>query len=303
MSIINLLAAFGGGIFAAAIGGVPAFIFTGVFAIVGAVAGMCGAADASNILVNYMAFGSFFGPHISFAGAVAAAAYAKKKGVLDNGADIVSALAGLNAPDVLLVGGVFGVIGYLFKELVVANLFAGTISPRLVTDAPGFTVFCSALLVRAIFGGARFKTSDNFISSGNVLTTTIVIGAGYSLVVAGIYTGAIAAGVAPEAFAGLYHVLIFGLAAIGLTFACMGLAFFGCHHIVIIAAEATVQSYARMGNLFLSLIIGVVFGTIAAIIADIEGNTINCGTDSHIDNPATAIFIMTFVVNACFPAA
>ncbi len=303
MSIINLIAAFGGGIFAAAIGGVPAFIMTGVFSIVGAVAGMCGAADASNILVNYMAFGSFFGPHISFAGAVAAAAYAKKKGQLENGADIVSALAGLNAPDVLLVGGVFGVIGYLFKELVVANLFAGTISPRLVTDGPGFTVFCSALLVRAIFGGARFKTSDNFISSGNVLGTTIVIGAGYSLVVAGIYTGAIAAGVAPEAFGGLYHVLIFGMAAIGLTFAVAGQPFFGCHHIVIIAAEATVQSYARMGNLFASLIIGVIFGTIAAIIADIEGNTINCGTDSHIDNPATAIFIMTFVVNACFPAA
>lgn len=303
MSIINLIAAFGGGIFAAAIGGVPAFIFTGVFAIVGAVAGMCGAADASNILVNYMAFGSFFGPHISFAGAVAAAGYAKKKGALENGADIVSALAGLNAPDVLLVGGVFGVIGYLFKELVVANLFAGTISPRLVTDAPGFTVFCSALLVRAIFGGARFKTSDNFISSGNVLGTTIVIGAGYSLVVAGIYTGAIAAGVAPEAFGGLYHVLIFGMAAIGLTFAVAGQPFFGCHHIVIIAAEATVQSYARMGNLFAALVIGVIFGTISAIIADIEGNTINCGTDSHIDNPACAIFIMTFVVNACFPAA
>lgn len=303
MSIINLIAAFGGGIFAAAIGGVPAFILTGVFSIVGAVAGMCGAADASNILVNYMAFGSFFGPHISFAGAVAAAAYAKKKGSLENGADIVTPLAGLNAPDVLLVGGVFGVIGYLFKELVVANLFAGTISPRLVTDGPGFTVFCSALLVRAIFGGARFKTSDNVISSGNVLTTTIVIGAGYSLVVAGIYTGAISAGIAPEAFGGLYHVLIFGMAAIGLTFACMGHAFFGCHHIVIIAAEATVQSYARMGNLFASLIIGVIFGTISAIIADIEGNTINCGTDSHIDNPACAIFIMTFVVNACFPAA
>jgi hypothetical protein len=300
--IFNLLAAFGGGIFAAAIGGVPAFIMTGVFAIAGSIASMCGADVAGGILTGNIAFGSFFGPHISFAGAVAAAAYAKKKGALDNGADIVTALAGLNAPDVLLVGGVFGVIGFLFKSFVVDMLFAGTISPRLVTDGPGFTVFCSALLVRAVFGGARFKTSDNFISSGNVLTNTIVIGAGYSLVVAGVYLGAIAAGVPVEAFAGTYHVLIFGMAAVGLTFAVAGLAFFGCHHIVIIAAEATIQSYNRMHNLFASLIIGVIFGTVSAIIADIEGNTINCGTDSHIDNPACAIFIMTFVVNACFPA-
>ena len=120
MSILGLIAAFGGGVFAAAIGGVPAFIMTGVFSIVGA------------------------------------AAYAKKKGVSENGADIVSALAGLNEPDVLLVDGVFGVIGYLFKELVIANLFAGTISPRVITDAPGITVFCSAILVRLIFGLVAF---------------------------------------------------------------------------------------------------------------------------------------------------
>lgn len=61
MSILGLIAAFGGGVFAVAIGGVPAFIMTGVFSIVGAVAGMCGATGASNILINYFAFGSFFG--------------------------------------------------------------------------------------------------------------------------------------------------------------------------------------------------------------------------------------------------
>ena len=52
MSIINLIAAFGGGAFAASIGALPAFIMTGVFAVVGAAASMCGAADAGNILVK-----------------------------------------------------------------------------------------------------------------------------------------------------------------------------------------------------------------------------------------------------------
>lgn len=300
MSIINLIAAFGGGAFAAAIGGLPAFIMTGVFAVVGAVAGMCGAADASNILVNYFAFGSFFGPHIAFAGGVAAAAYAKKKGISDNGADIATANAGFNAPDVLLVGGVFGVIGYLFKELVVMNLFAGTISNRLVTDAPGFTVFCSAILVRLVFGG-KLRTGDRVVSAGSAFTNTIVIGITYSLVVAGIYFGGLEV-VPIETFGGLYHVLIFGMAAVGLIFAEIGQPFFGCHHIVIIAAETAVQCYNNTGNMWMALIMAVIFGTISAIICDVETNLINSGTDSHIDGPACAILIMTFVVNACFPA-
>lgn len=300
MSILNLIAAFGGGAFAAAIGGLPAFILTGVFAVVGAVAGMCGAADASNVLVNFMAFGSFFGPHIAFAGGVAASAYAKKKGLTENGADIATANAGFNAPDVLVVGGVFGVIGFLFKELVVANLFAGTISPRLVTDAPGFTVFCSAILVRLVFGG-KLKTGNNAISKGSAFTNVIVIGITYSLMVAGVYLAALEAGVPAEAFGGLYHVLIFGMAAVGLVFAEIGQPFFGCHHIVIIAAETVVQCYNTTGNMWMALIMAVVFGTISAIICDVETNLINSGSDSHIDGPACAILIMTFVVNACFP--
>ena len=298
MSIINLIAAFGGGAFAASIGALPAFIMTGVFAVVGAVAGMCGAADASNILVNYFAFGSFFGPHIAFAGG--AAAYAKKKGVSENGADIATACAGFNAPDVLIVGGVFGVIGFLFKELVVMNLFAGTISPRLVTDAPGITVFCSAILVRLVFGG-KLRTGDKVASQGGAFGNTIVIGICYSLVVAGVYFAGLEV-VPIETFGGLYHVLIFGMAAVGLIFAEIGQPFFGCHHIVIIAAETAVQCYNNTGNVWMALIMAIIFGTISAVICDVETNLINSGTDSHIDGPACAIFIMTFVVNACFPA-
>lgn len=300
IEILSLIAAFGGGVFAAAIGGLPAFIMTGVFSVAGAVAGMCGAGDASNILLNYVAFGPFFGPHIAFAGGVAASAFAKKKGILENGADTATALAGFNEPGVLLVGGVFGMIGYLFKELVVANLFAGTISNRLITDAPGFTVFCSAILARLVFGG-KLRTGTEVFSKGKSLATTLLIGIGYSLVVGGIYTGAIHAGVPVDAFGGVYPTLIFGLAAIGLVFAEMGQPFFGCHHIVIIAAEAAVQSYAVTGNLYMSLLMSVIFGLIAALLADFEGHFLNSGTDSHIDPPAFAILIMTFVVNACFP--
>jgi hypothetical protein len=301
MNIFALIAAFGGGVFAASIGALPAFIMTGVFAVVGAVAGICGA--DGGFLAGYMAFGSFFGPHVSFAAGVAAAAYAKKKGYSDNGANIVACASCYNKADVLLVGGIFGVIGFLIKELIVANLFAGTISPMLVTDGPGIVVFTSGVIVRLVFGG-KLRTGKETFSKGDGLVTTIMIAIGYSIAVAGVYLWA--AQTLPEdvvaRISGNYAVLIFGMAAVGLFFAEMGQAFFGCHHIVIIAAEATVQSYARMQNMYVSLIVGVIFGVLAAILADFEGHLLNSGTDSHIDPPAFAIFIMTFVVNACFPA-
>lgn len=300
IEILSLIAAFGGGVFAAAMGGVPAFIMTGVFSVAGSVAAMCGAADASNVLLNYMAFGPFFGPHIAFAGGVAASAFAKKKGVSENGADIITALSGYNEPSVLLVGGVFGVIGFLFKELVIANLFAGTISNRLVTDAPGITVFCSAVVVRLVFGG-KLRTGTGVFSKGKAMGNTLMMAIGYSILVGGLYTGAISAGVPVEAFGGAYATLIFGLAAIALVFAVAGQPFFGCHHIVIIAAISVVQSYASTGNLYAAFGISVVCGTVAALLGDFEGNVLNSGDDSHIDPPAFAIFIMTFVVNALFP--
>lgn len=300
ISVLCLLAAFGGGVFAASIGPLPAFIMTGVFSVAGSVAGMCGAGDASNILLNYVAFGPFFGPHIAFAGGAAAAAFAKKKGISQNGADIATALSGYNEPSVLLVGGIFGIFGYLFKELIVVNLFAGTISPRLVTDGPGFTVFCSAVLARLIFGG-KLRTGENVVSKGKTISTTMLIGFAYSLLVGGIYAGAIYAGVPLDAFGGAYPTLIFGLAAIGLIFAELGQPYFGCHHILIISAEAAVQSYAMTESVYMAVAMAVIFGMAAAFIGDLAGNLINSGTDSHIDPPATAILIMTFVVNAVFP--
>lgn len=300
ISILYVIAAFGGGAFAAAIGGTQAFIFTGIFSIAGGAAAMAGATEASGVLLNYFAFGPFFGPHIAFAAGAAASAYAKKKGLMENGADCAYQTWSFNEPSVLIVAGIFGVIGCLVKELVMANLFAGTISPRLVTDLPGITVFLSGILARLLFGG-KLRTGTEYLSKGKALATTILIGITFSIITGGFYVAAVAADVPVEAFGGNYHVICFGIAAIGLTFAVLGQPFFGCHHILIIAAEAVVQCYNTTGNLYLALVVSVVFGTISAVLCDFETKWINSGTDSHIDGPAFAILIMTFVVNACFP--
>ena len=80
-----ILSSFAGGVFAAAIGALPAFILSGVFILIGVSITLGGgSADA----LNFLGVGPFFGPHIAWASAVAATAYAGSKGLLKSGLEI-----------------------------------------------------------------------------------------------------------------------------------------------------------------------------------------------------------------------
>ncbi len=155
MDILALVAAFGGGVIGAYMGALPVFIMTGLFALVGGIATAAG--GTTDIAVGVLAFGSFVGPHIAFAGGVAAAAYAAKKGKISSGCDILSPLNGTGAPDVLVVGGVFGVLGFLICYVISLT----PLGP--LTDLPGITVFILALATRLVFGttGITGKYTDS----------------------------------------------------------------------------------------------------------------------------------------------
>ncbi len=75
--LTSLLLAFAGGIAGALFGALPNFIFCGFVAIVGAALAI---ATKDPSFSNAVAWGPWFGPHIGFAGGVAAASYAAKKG-------------------------------------------------------------------------------------------------------------------------------------------------------------------------------------------------------------------------------
>lgn len=305
MDVLALITAFGGGAFAAAIGGTNAFIFTGIFAICGSVAGMCGFGDVAGFVMGNIAFGSFFGPHIGFTGGVGAAAYAKKKGYMENGADTVTPLVKLNKPDVLIVGGIIGVVGFLLKYVIIDLAIGGVGNAHFGTDGPGFIVFWFAIVIRLMFGG-KFRTGSETFSKGSALSTVIVVGLTYSLVTAGIFLAAAMAagpdiGTFYSTIGPYFNTLMFGLAAVGLLFAVMGHPYYAHHHISIITAEAAAQSLHYTQNIYASLAIGIVFGLCATLLFDLGAHLFNSGTDSHIDPPAFAIWIMTFVVTACFP--
>jgi hypothetical protein len=155
-----LLAAFAGGAFGAALGALPAFIFTGFMVIAGEAANIVGktlaaaseAGTANELaavgITGSIAFGPVFSPAISFGGGAAAAAYAAKKGYMESGFDYHNAkdiaFAQGTKPDVLAVGGAFGIVGYW---LTVASSTLG-----MPYDPIAMGVVLSALLHRLVFG-------------------------------------------------------------------------------------------------------------------------------------------------------
>jgi len=148
--LLGLLAAAAGGFLGAGIGGNFAFVLTGfsvlfAWGVVMTDTTLWGVDPSAAF--NYIAFGPFVGPHIAFAGGVAAAAYATKKGYLKDGKDVTSPLAGLGRPSVLMVGSAFGVLGYLI-QIGYSKIpwFGGH------TDSVALTVVTSGIIARLVFG-------------------------------------------------------------------------------------------------------------------------------------------------------
>jgi hypothetical protein len=271
-----LLAAFGGGVFAAAIGTLPAFIFTG-FAVLAGVA--AAAAGGGTGILDHIAFGPFLGPHIAFGGGVAAVAYAHRKGLLPTARDITPPLMGLGRPDVLAVGGLFGAIGYVIER----GFQSLGLGPW--TDAIALTVVVSAILVRLAYGstglfgepgknGKRFRPDDAACwlrwqeRPGQILM--IGLGAGIPSAYVALLLGAPAGGVAG-----------FGIAAASLIFAQMGGQTPVTHHIALPAAVAALASG--------SLVVGIVFGVVGAFAGEFFARLFLIHGDTHIDPPAAAI--------------
>ena len=153
-----LLGALAGGAFGAALGALPAFIFTGFLVIGGSLGGGGFGVDVG--------FGPVFGPHISFAGGAAAAAYAADRGYMESGFDYHNAkdigFALGSKPDILAVGAVFGVFGVLIEQL--SRQLAIPVDPIPVS------IVISALVVRAIFGysivGAVSDKANGYFDMG-----------------------------------------------------------------------------------------------------------------------------------------
>ncbi|HHT64190.1 MAG TPA: hypothetical protein GXZ75_10990 [Clostridia bacterium] len=293
--LMLLIVAFCGGVFGAAIGILPSFICVGLVGLPGIAAGIAGSTFNWHGLLT---FGPFFGPQISFVAAVAAASYARKKGYLGSGKDAVVCLMGLNKPDVLLVGGIFGALGYIVHSGICVVAGQGQ------TDTVALTVVILGLVAKVVFGKhglreifgvlsdeakarGRFKLGGSNVwlpfqsTMGQKVAIALGVG-GLSAYVTQVMLAGDAAIASQAIFVG------FCISAASLIFLQVGQGIPITHHLTITAAYAVAAS----GNIFW----GIAMAIIASQLADIGSRLFLIHGDTHVDPPACAICSGAFLV-------
>jgi len=281
-----LIAAFGGGVLGSTIGGLNHFIITGLLAVV-ASGLFLATGDKVGGFNAWIAYGPVFVPFTGFLGAAAASAWAASKGKLPSGRDIGTPLVGLNDPMVLLVGGVFGAVGYIISWAV---SLVPPIGGMGWTNTTALTVMLHGILVRLLFGktGAlgKVRAGDNRWRYSDVASwlpwqsdpmQLLVVGVGMSLAVS--YTML----KVPET-AGVW----FGVSAFALILLSVGMKAPVWHHIVLSAEFAAAVS----GDYWW----GVAIGVIGCFGGWFLGQLLLAHGDTHIDPPGAILWITNTLV-------
>ncbi len=276
----TLIISFAAGIFGAAFGALPAFILCGLFGIIGAAAKICGAGDIFTLVLTW---GLLLGPQTSFAGGFAAAAYAAKRGYIPSGRDICSGLMGLNKADVLLVGGVFGVIGQLlmilFNQVPNINGIAWTNTLALSVIGSAFIAriaFCKeGILGKVKPGTSRWRPTEDvcWLPWQSKPTQLLLIGIGMGFPAAYIITAN------PDML-----FLMFGIGAFSLIFLQYGTQIPVTHHIGLAAGYFA----AVTGNFWWAATMALV----AVYLAEFFACLFLIHGDSHIDPPTCSLVVV-----------
>lgn len=287
--LLPFILAFFGGVFGTAIGGASAFILFGLMAMIG-IATLVTTGDPT--FLEGVALNPVFAPFATFIGAFAAAAYTAKlsrEGKLQNadgseaepfaGGNIFAPLLPFKNISILLVGGVFGVIG--FGLLVLLDDIIG-----LPADNIGVAVLLGGILVRLVFGDGDFQSQlPPKVQKRHMITQNL----GFNVL------WAFSLSVLMATVIGVIQQPLFGFAlgAFSLIFIAAGIVDFPMiHHIAFIAGLAMQVT----GNIW----IAGIFGVIAMLLGDTIGVVSNVQTKSHIDPPAGAIAILSLILLGLF---
>ncbi|RLM59194.1 hypothetical protein DVK02_00095 [Halobellus sp. Atlit-31R] len=326
--VVLVIAALAGGAFGAALGALPAFIFTGFVVFLGEglailqreVSGLdiVPQGELATGVTGVIGFGMVTGPHVSFAGGVAAAAYAAKKYPemepdgwgYHFGKNIGFALG--PKPDILAVGAIFGVLGMLVTRVV------GGIG--LPTDAIAVSVAATAIIARIAFGysvigqvGGKnildmspFEreeprvAADGGTAEGRLATEpwlphqyewseVAAIG-----VVAGILsgyiwleTGSIFMGYAISALSLLF--LNLGVERIPVT-----------HHMTLLGSVGALLVMPALGSPAVALLAAGALGGITGVVAEVSQRVFYSHGATHVDPPAISIAAVMLVIGVLY---
>ncbi|VTT87905.1 hypothetical protein DM2_1239 [Halorubrum sp. DM2] len=330
--LLLFITALAGGAFGAAIGALPAFIFTGFVVFLGEGIGILqrqiGAIEAIPAgelaagITGVIGFGAVTGPHIAFAGGVAASAYAGKKypdmnpadGGYHFGKDITYAFG--TKPDILAVGAIFGVIGMLLTQ-VANGIFLNVLETTPPTDFIAVSVFATAFLARPVFGypivgkpagdglldmspfergdmhpqadggpeeHAGRPATEPWLPHQYKWSGVTVIGLVGGILGGYIWlqTGSIFLGYAISAISLLF--LNLGVEKIPVT-----------HHITLLGAVGAVTLEPVAGSVVALLAAGL-FGAASGLMGEVTQRLFYSHSGTHVDPPAMAIAIMMLAV-------
>ncbi|MFC7073889.1 hypothetical protein ACFQJ7_02970 [Halovenus rubra] len=332
LTIEILLAGLAGGMLGAALGALPSLSLAGVIIVIAEMAGLLGALDADGATLSTfgvdpatvdatglggaIGLGPVLGPHVAFAGGVAAAAFVGRSETFDTtfryhqAKNITKPLG--SDPVTLLVGGVFGVVGVL-----IARVAAGL---ELPVDPIFLAVVLSALIHRLTlgyplvgrvrgmsrsvldmsphvrddrWGEESFETEQgtegrkvvevwlpDHYEFGNV----VVLGLGV-----GLASGYIAL-VSNSAF------LAFGLSLVSLGFLSLGLYSFPVTHHMALPAGIAAIAVASEFEPVVGLVAGAVFGILGGVLGEVAQRVFYAHGDTHVDPPAVAIVVTTLLL-------
>lgn len=324
-SLEMLVAAFAGGAFGATVGALPSFSLAGLMVIVGELyklgARTVGVETLPVDITGSIAFGVVLGPHVAFGGGAAALAYASKRGYLDTEFEYHQAkevTRGLgNRPDVLAVGGLFGIVGY-WTATTAATL-------GVPVDPVALGVVVSALAHRLAFGysliGAapnrwfdmtpyeRATTDGEPMADGGGATVEPWLPYQYQwghVLSLGIIVGVLGAYVA---YLTASAFLAFGISVVVLFLLNADVADIPVtHHITLPAstavlalvdtpiAQLTPSVVASAVPLWIALVVGAGFGLAGAFFGEVLQRVFYAHAATHLDPPAASIVVTSLLI-------
>ncbi|WP_135662676.1 hypothetical protein [Halorhabdus rudnickae] len=311
-----LVVAFAGGAIGAAVGGTAALSLAGLTIVVGEVGNYLVAATpgdpAATGLTALIGYGPALGPHVAFAGGVAAAAYVGRRERPDsafpyhNAKDIYRAIG--VRPDAMLAGGAFGVLGYWIATLVwtvglpvdpvMTSVVVTGLLARVAFGYPLVGRLSAGLLDMSSYerGAIRTALSGDEESEGTprpAVEPWATQQYGWQQqAILGLVVGVFSAYVAVLTES---YYLAFGIAAASLAFLVVGERRFPIvYHL---ALPASIAALSLPGaNTQLALLAGAVFGVVSGLAGELAGRVLYAHADTHVDPPAVAIVLTTLLI-------
>ncbi len=302
--LFEALIALIGGFLGASISALGSFLIFGLLGLVGFLYLMILHDDT---LIKSITSGVLFLPHVSFVGGAIAAAYARKEGIIECGKDIGRSFISLQRFDILWVGALAGLAGYIVNAIF-SFIFRGAI------ESVALTVVTVPLVVKYWWGLTKTNDCDGtshavpspfrFFEKLNQPIGKIVLTA-----VIGFIATLLAITVSQNLDTAAYaEVLLFFISATSLYLLFMKIPLPATHHLAASGGAVVIAWLSRnefadiWGNLSILMGWGISFSFVAMSAADYMKMLLFDEGDIHIDPPAMGIVIATALGVGLFPA-